>query len=138
MKKTALFKVVPKTTLHSRVHPLRSFEVHSGKCFVKREDELGFGVSGTKVRKYLSFLPGFLQQKPDEAVIIGSAYSNHVLSLSQLLKENGIEPILFLLGDPECKLQGNLLFSMISRQSLVCVKRGLPWRMLVTGHPRGV
>ncbi len=113
MKKTALFNVVPKTTLHSRVHPLRSFQVLNGKCYVKREDELGFGVSGTKVRKYLSFLPHFLKDKPDEAVIIGSAYSNHVLSLSQLLRENGVGPILFLLGDPQCKLQGNLLFSAL-------------------------
>ncbi len=113
MKKTALFKVVPEASLHSRVHPLRSFEVSNGRCYVKREDELGFGVSGTKVRKYLSFLPHFLKDRPDEAVIIGSAYSNHVLSLSQLLRENGVDPILFLLGDPQCKLQGNLLFSAL-------------------------
>ena len=95
----------------SRIHPLRSFP--SGNCYVKREDELGFGISGTKVRKYLSLLPDILREKPDEVVLIGSAYSNHILSLSQLLKENGVEPILFLLGDDNCKLQGNLLFSTL-------------------------
>ena len=110
---TVLSKIVPKAALNSRVHRLRSFEVADGNCYVKRDDELGFGVSGTKVRKYSSFLPSFLKEKPNEAVIIGSAYSNHVLSLSQLLKENGIEPILFLLGDPECKLQGNLLLTAL-------------------------
>jgi 1-aminocyclopropane-1-carboxylate deaminase len=31
----------------SRIHALRSFS--RGYCFVKRDDELGFGVSGTKV-----------------------------------------------------------------------------------------
>jgi 1-aminocyclopropane-1-carboxylate deaminase len=108
--------------LHSRIHLLRSFAETGAKCFVKREDELGFGVSGTKVRKYLSFLPAFLQERPAEAVIIGSAHSNHVLSLSQLLKENGVEPILFLLGDKDCKLQGNLLYS-----ALVVGLRNIHW-----------
>jgi 1-aminocyclopropane-1-carboxylate deaminase/D-cysteine desulfhydrase-like pyridoxal-dependent ACC family enzyme len=114
---TQLSKVVSKTTLHSRVHALRTFEVPHGKCYVKREDELGFGVSGTKARKYLSFLPHFLQEMPDEAIITGSAYSNHVLSLSQLLRERGVEPVLFLLGGPDCKPQGNLLYSMLIAES---------------------
>lgn len=113
MKKDHLSRIVPKTILHSRVHPLRSFTTPHGTCFVKREDELGFGVSGSKARKYLSFLPDFLKHKPDEAILIGSAYSNHVLSFAQLLKENGVEPWMFLLGDADCKLQGNLLLSLL-------------------------
>lgn len=96
--------------LHSRVHRLRSF---AGNCFVKREDELGFGISGTKARKYLSLLPALLKESPQEVVITGSAYSNHVLSLSQLLIENGVRPILFLLGDPNCKPQGNFLYTLL-------------------------
>lgn len=104
----------------SRIHPLRSFS--QSHCFVKREDELGFGISGTKIRKYLSLLPALLQDKPDEAVVIGSAYSNHVLSFSQLLRENGIEPILFLTGDPTCKMQGNLLYS-----SLIVDPKNIHW-----------
>lgn len=104
---------------HSRIHPLRSLQSH---CFVKREDELGFGISGTKIRKYLSLLPAMMQDKPAEAVLIGSAYSNHVLSFSQLLRENEIEPILFLIGDSDCKMQGNLLFS-----SLIVDQKNIHW-----------
>lgn len=103
----------------SRVHRLRSF---TENCYVKREDELGFGVSGSKIRKYLSLLPSILRHLPDEAILIGSAYSNHILSLSQLLKENGIEPILFVLGDKNCKLQGNLLYS-----TLIASTRNIHW-----------
>ena len=103
----------------SRVHRLRSFTPQS---FVKREDELGFGISGTKLRKYLSLLPAILQEKPDEAILIGSAYSNHVLSFAQLLKENGVDPILLLLGDVSCKMQGNLLYS-----SLIATKKNIHW-----------
>ena len=94
----------------SRIHRLRSFDE---RCYVKREDELGFGISGTKLRKYLSLLPEILKNKPDEAIVIGSPYSNHVLSFSQVLRENGIEPILFLLGDSSSKKQGNYLFSSL-------------------------
>lgn len=102
---------------HSRIHRMRSL-----RAYVKREDELGFGISGTKLRKYLSLLPAILQEKPDAAVLIGSAYSNHVLSFAQLLKENGIEPLLFLLGDEKCKMQGNLLYS-----TLIATKKNIHW-----------
>ncbi len=126
MSLAKLTQVLERTKLapfphHSRIHRLRSF---SKDCFVKREDELGFGVSGTKVRKYLSLLPALLEQQPEEAILIGSAYSNHVLSFSQLLKENGVEPILFLLGDEACKWQGNLLYSALISKNIHWISRG--------------
>jgi 1-aminocyclopropane-1-carboxylate deaminase len=96
---------------HSRIHPLRSFQIPSGTCYVKRDDELGFGISGSKLRKYLSLLPALLKEQPDEAVLIGSAFSNHLFSLSQLLKENGVEPVLFLEGNRKYALRGNFLYS---------------------------
>jgi 1-aminocyclopropane-1-carboxylate deaminase len=98
--------------LHSRVHPLRDFApLHS--CYVKRDDELSFGISGSKLRKYASLLPAFLKESPEEAIVIGSAYSNHVVSLTQLLIEKGIDPLLFLLGSEKSLLQGNLLLSSL-------------------------
>jgi len=114
----------PKTftsisTLKSRVHKLRSFPPG---CYVKRDDELGFGVSGTKVRKYLSYLPSLLSEKPTDALLIGSAYSNHVLSFSQQLVEHGVQPILFLLGDEKCKLEGNFLYT-----SLIAGTENIHW-----------
>ncbi|MES2122709.1 MAG: pyridoxal-phosphate dependent enzyme [Chlamydiota bacterium] len=97
----------------SRVHALRSMRYDSIQCDVKREDELGFGVSGTKLRKYLSLIPALLKHSPEEAIVIGSPASSHVLSLSQLLIEHGISPILFLLGSPDTPLQGNYLLSSL-------------------------
>lgn len=91
----------------SRVHPLRTFQ----NAYVKREDELGFGIAGSKIRKYRTLIPYFVQNEIKEVVIIGGANSNHVLSITQLLIENGIKPLLFLRGEPESlnKL-GNLFF----------------------------
>lgn len=94
---------------HSRVHPLKTFD----SCKVKRDDELGFGVSGSKLRKYSSLIPHLIKNSVQEAVVIGSAYSNHVLSVSQLLIENRIKPTLFLLGEPSTDRRGNLLLTSL-------------------------
>lgn len=98
---------------HSRTHVLNTFNTPLALCMTKRDDELGFGISGSKRRKYLSLLPYLLQNNFQEAVVIGSAYSNHVLGISQLLIENQIKPTLFLLGDPKNKRQGNLLLTSL-------------------------
>lgn len=115
MKKSQLSKTLSQIPMEpfyasSRIHPLRSF---GPQCYVKREDELSFGVSGTKLRKYLSFLPEMVKSHPDEAIIIGSVYSNHVVSMAQLLREKGITPILFFIGRPDSALKGNLLYSAL-------------------------
>lgn len=99
--------------LHSRVHPLRSFLFPHTTCYVKRDDELGFGISGSKIRKYRSLIPFFLNTGIQEVVVIGSAYSNHVLSIIQLLIENGLSSTLFLRGQPtRSKIGNSLLISL--------------------------
>ena len=98
---------------HSRVHPLKTFNTPSAVSKVKRDDELGFGISGSKLRKYTSLIPYLLTHRYQEAVVIGSAYSNHVLGISQLLIENRIKPVLFLLGDQSIQRQGNLLLTAL-------------------------
>lgn len=97
----------------SRVHRLRSFPSLNRQCFVKRDDELSFGISGSKMRKYCSLVPYLLNQKVDHALLIGGAFSNNVLGLSQLLIENGIKPLFFLRGEAGQSLKGNLLFTSL-------------------------
>jgi len=58
-------------------------------------------------------LPYLVEQSCQEAVIIGSAYSNHVLGITQLLIENNIQPTLFVLGNADDKRQGNLLLTSL-------------------------
>lgn len=91
----------------SRIHQLNSFPPH---CYVKREDELGFGISGSKFRKYRTLIPYIQNQGCKEASVIGGPFSNHVLSLTQLLLEKGIKPVLFLKGPKPATSQGNFLF----------------------------
>lgn len=102
---------------HSRIHPLNSLK----PCYVKRDDELGFGISGSKIRKYRSLIPFLLNHAYDEVVVIGSLYSNNVLSVTQLLIESKIKFTLYLRGDPNRQLQGNalLLSLMTSFENIV-------------------
>lgn len=53
---------------------------------------------------------------------MGGSFSNHVLSISQLLREQQIEPVLFLLGDSKQPLHGNALWS-----SLFAAKENIHW-----------
>lgn len=90
--------------LQSRIHRLRWFGRRD--IWVKRDDELGFGVSGTKLRKHASIIPSLKQKGIEEVVVIGGANSNNVLSAAQTLTENNIKMTPFLLGPPSQK-QGN-------------------------------
>ncbi len=108
---------------HSRVHPLRTLP----SCFIKREDELSFGLSGSKFRKYRLLIPSLLRGGCKEVVLIGSPFSNHILSLSQLLIESGIKPTLFLKGAAPLKAKGNFFFLEMLSPSIHWVAKS-NWR----------
>lgn len=88
----------------SRVHPLLSF---GEGVYVKREDESGFACSGTKRRKFASLLPHLQKHKIEEALLIGGANSNHIMALSQLLREKKVDFRLFLKKANQDYTQGN-------------------------------
>jgi len=106
---------IPQTDYpcQSRVHTLNSYSNEDVSCYVKREDELGFGISGSKIRKYRTLIPYLIHHDVEGVVVIGSAYSNHVLGLSQLLIENQINTTYFLRGDPLRSKNGNSLLSAL-------------------------
>ncbi|MHC4267507.1 MAG: pyridoxal-phosphate dependent enzyme [Planctomycetota bacterium] len=91
--------------LQSRIHKLRWFG--RSDIWVKRDDELSFGVSGTKLRKHASIIPVLKLKGIEEVVVIGGSNSNNVLSAAQTLTENNIKITPFLLGPPTRK-EGNL------------------------------
>ncbi len=101
------------TTPHSRLHSLKTIGNARLPCFVKRDDELGFGVSGTKYRKYVSLIPYVLEKGYQHAAVIGSAHSNNVLSIVQLLIENNIRPTLFLKQMHATTTVGNYLLTSL-------------------------
>lgn len=96
--------------LHSRVHTLKLGKAYGVDCYIKREDELGCIVSGSKVRKYHTLIKALKNKNCQKVGLIGSQFSNHVLGLSTLLIENEIEPTLFLLQSKNKLAVGNALF----------------------------
>ena len=106
---------------NSRIHRLHSF---GSDWFVKRDDELSFGISGSKVRKYHSILPYLLQQQATKVHVIGGAYSNHVVGFLQVLNEHQIPYQLHLLRPHDVEVKGNLLLTkMLSRVPIIWYDR---------------
>ncbi len=96
--------------LESRIHRLRWFD--RSDIWVKRDDELSFGISGTKLRKHASIIPALQKKGIEEVVVIGGAHSNNVLSTAQTLTENGIKMTPFLLGPPPQRVGNAKMLSL--------------------------
>ncbi|MDB4285963.1 1-aminocyclopropane-1-carboxylate deaminase [bacterium] len=88
----------------SRVHRLNQWP---GNVYLKREDESGFGISGTKKRKIASLLPYLKKHGYQEVIAIGGGDSNHIAGLSQVLTENKIGFHHFLKQSHRPQLTGN-------------------------------
>jgi 1-aminocyclopropane-1-carboxylate deaminase/D-cysteine desulfhydrase-like pyridoxal-dependent ACC family enzyme len=59
--------------------------------WIKRDDELGLGVGGSKVRKYASVVAHACHHRPQYVVVEGSLNSNNVLGLLPLLHSYGLQ-----------------------------------------------
>ena len=97
----------------SRLHTIPSFSSQSRKVFVKREDESGFGISGYKKRKYASLIPHLLHTQPKEIIVIGTAFSNHVCGIVQLLNENHLPYSLWLKESHQLSPKGNWFLTQL-------------------------
>lgn len=94
----------------TRIHKTRLSHKLNTDVWLKREDESSFGISGPKMRKYASILPFIEENLFRKVVLMGGAYSNHLVSLPQLLISRGIETHLFMRGEKELKINGNQLW----------------------------
>lgn len=97
--------------LHSRVHLLNHFPHEFGDCYVKRDDELACGISGTKLRKYASLVPALLAKGTKRLVIIAGTNSNNLLSALQVARENQWQVTAFLLKPWSIENKGNFKLS---------------------------
>ena len=115
----------PSFFLTSRTHAMRA-----PGLFVKRDDELNFGISGSKLRKYASILP-YLEGLKKPVALTGSPYSNHVLGLLQLLKQRNIPYHLFLDKAHIVEAKGNFFFL-----SLLTEEKEITWQTPSTVIPK--
>ncbi|MEO1451304.1 MAG: pyridoxal-phosphate dependent enzyme, partial [Bacteroidota bacterium] len=97
--------------------------------WIKREDESGFGISGSKRRKYASLLPYLIQEQFALVGLIGGSNSNHLVGISQLLIEKQI-PFHVFIKESKGPIVGNrwLLDLLVSSEQITIIPPELPWQ----------
>ncbi|MBK1877018.1 hypothetical protein [Pelagicoccus mobilis] len=113
---------------YSLVKSTRSYVLcksQESEIWIKREDELSAGVAGSKLRKYSSLVPYFKEKGIKVVGLIGGPNSNNLVGLSQLLKENDIQPIAFIREAADKTLRGNslLLDMLLSEKEKISISR---------------
>lgn len=100
----------------SRIQRLSSFCTETAVVFLKREDELGFGISGCKKRKYLSLIPFLQAQKYELVYLIGGEHSNNLVGLAQALREAQIPFLVYIKASKQGQKQGNAFLLQLLTQ----------------------
>jgi 1-aminocyclopropane-1-carboxylate deaminase len=95
------------------VHQLHSYTFPGVQCFVKRDDELGCGISGTKLRKYSSLIPSLISQGIQHLLIIAGVQSNNLLAALQIAREFQFRVTAFLIQPKYKLIQGNFKLSQL-------------------------
>ncbi|EDY84432.1 hypothetical protein VDG1235_4063 [Verrucomicrobiia bacterium DG1235] len=115
--------VDPNLAKPTRIHKLPSNP--NGNLWIKREDELSSGISGSKMRKYASMIPFLKARSITNVGMIGGPNSNNLVGLAQLLRENGIRPIAFIREAADDSLRGNalLLKMLLGEEEVVPISR---------------
>ncbi len=111
--------------LSSRIHKLNHFPNQDVVCYVKRDDELGSGISGSKMRKYAVLIPFFLEKGIQHLIIIGGAQSNNLLAALQMAREFQLKVTAILLRPHNQNIQGNFKLSrlFIAEEEIIWVNR---------------
>ena len=104
--------LLQELVLKSRIHPLHSYCRPSSRrqIWIKRDDELSAGITGSKYRKYASLIKHILEEQYDEVILIGGSQSNNIAGMLQLLIEHKVVYRLMLLKSHDVRLNGNSLW----------------------------
>lgn len=84
----------------SRVHPTPTL---GEDVWVKRDDELSFGISGSKLRKFCSLIHYLKDGAYDYAFLTGGVYSNHLPGIVQVLNEQKMKFQIWLRKDQKSR-----------------------------------
>ncbi|MFJ1267826.1 1-aminocyclopropane-1-carboxylate deaminase/D-cysteine desulfhydrase [Legionella lytica] len=99
--------------LSSRTHRLNHFPQQDVTCYAKRDDELGCGISGSKLRKYASLMPYLIEQGIKHLLIIAGPQSNNLLAALQLAREFNLKVTAFLIKPWKLECKGNFKLSSL-------------------------
>ena len=105
--------------LHSRISFCQNYPFN-----IKRDDELSFGISGSKLRKYASLINVLLEKKSN-CIAVGGPYSNNLVGLAQILNEYQIKKKFLLIENNRIKMIGNyfLLKLLCKEEELMFINK---------------
>lgn len=117
----------PWPVLHSRVHPVPAW---GPGLWLKRDDELGFGITGCKLRKVAALAAHWCQHNYDQVLACGGAYSHHLAALLQALHETEQAYHLWLgpVRDDQPPQGSRALLQLLIRESAVTHLNRDEWR----------
>ncbi|MGE3841758.1 MAG: 1-aminocyclopropane-1-carboxylate deaminase/D-cysteine desulfhydrase [Vicinamibacterales bacterium] len=101
----------------SPVHELARLRHHIGggpRLLIKRDDLIGFGFGGNKVRKMALVAARALEERADTLITTGGLQSNHARTTAVVAATLGLECHLVLSGDPPPSATGNLRLAELS------------------------
>ncbi len=112
-------------SLSSRTHRLNHFPKQDVTCYAKRDDELGCGISGSKLRKYAALMPYLIKQGIKHLLIIAGPQSNNLLAALQLAREFNLKVTAFLIKPWKLERTGNFKLSslFLDEQEIIWVTR---------------
>lgn len=114
-------KCLPEWIIPQRIHSLKSIQ----NVWMLREDESGFGMSGSKRRKMASIIPWMTEGGVKQLAIIGGGNSNHVVTSLQACRERNIHPVAFLLEGHGGPKKGNafLIDLLLAEEDIYWIHR---------------
>lgn len=93
------------------------------QIWFKRDDLIGLGLGGNKVRKLEFLLAEALTKGADTVITTGAAQSNHARITAAAARKLGLRVVLVLRGAPDAQRQGNLLLDDLTGADV----RLVPW-----------
>lgn len=84
------------------------------QIWFKRDDLIGLGLGGNKVRKLEFLLAEALNKGADTVITTGAAQSNHARITAAAARKLGLRVVLVLRGAPDAQRQGNLLLDNLT------------------------
>lgn len=99
----------------------------SPNFYVKRDDATGLAGGGNKARKLEFLLAEALEQEADYLITVGGVQSNHARMTAAAAASLGLGCRLYLRGDGEDNIQGNLLLDkVLGAETVFCGSREYP------------
>ncbi len=96
------------------------------QVWFKRDDLIGLGLGGNKVRKLEFLLADALTKGADTVVTTGAAQSNHARITAAAARKLGLRVVLVLRGAPDTPRQGNLLLDDLTGANVRLVRWATP------------